>query len=161
MYITTIGIDLAKRVFAIHGVDHRGITVVRKTLRREQMVPFFMRLQPCVVAMEACGSAHYWARKLAILALHRIRDGFIKAHTAQANQLRGLLAEFGLIIPQGMAKLMTEVKCMIADDSNELPSLMHDLAQRLLSYLLALDRQVQEIDNQVRQLSRQGQRCRA
>lgn len=162
--------------------------------------------------MEACGSAHYWARKLAslghatkliapqfvkpyvkgnkhdaadaaaiceaasrpsmrfvavktapaqaALALHRVRDGFIKARTAQANQLRGLLAEFGLIMPQGMAKLMTEVKAIIADDGNELPALMRDLAQRLLSHLLSLDRQVQEIDNQVRQLSRQSGVCR-
>ena len=212
MDITTIGVDLAKRVFAVHGVDQHGKAVLRKTLRREQMVPFFTRLQPCIIAMEACGSAHYWARKLAslghttkliapqfvkpyvkgnkhdaadaaaicesasrpsmrfvavktpqaqaVLALHRVRDGFIKARTAQANQLRGLLAEFGLVMPQGMAKLMTGVKVMIADDRNELPALMRDLAQRLLSHLLELDRQVQEIDNQVRQLSRQSGVCR-
>jgi transposase len=47
MDITTIGVDLAKRVFAVHGVDHYGKTVLRKTLRREQMLPFFTRLQPC------------------------------------------------------------------------------------------------------------------
>lgn len=61
MHITTIGVDLAKQVFAVHGVDERGKPVLRKTLQRGQMVPFFARLQPCVVAMEACGSAHYWA----------------------------------------------------------------------------------------------------
>jgi transposase len=212
MDITTIGVDLAKRVFAVHGVDQHGKTILRKTLQRKQMVPFFTHLQPCVVAMEACGSAHYWARKLsslghttklmapqfvkpyvkgnkhdaadaaaiceaatrpvmrfvavktaqvqAVLALHRVRDGFIKQRTAQANQLRGLLAEFGLVIPQGMAKLMNEVKSVIADEENELPTLMRVTAQRLLSHLLELDKQVQEIDNQLRQLSRESQVCR-
>lgn len=59
MHITTIGGKLTKRVCAIHGVDHYGKAVLRKTLRREQMVPFFTRLQPCIVAMEACVSVHY------------------------------------------------------------------------------------------------------
>src|SRR5436305_1099427 len=67
MNITTIGVDLAKQVFAIHGLDERGNTVMRKTLRRDQMAEFFSRLRPCTVAMEACGSAHWWARKLAAL----------------------------------------------------------------------------------------------
>ncbi|MFZ6771044.1 IS110 family transposase, partial [Undibacterium sp. Di26W] len=162
MNITTIGMDLAKNVFALHGVDERGNKVLCKSLRREQVVPFFTQLQPCVVAMEACGSSHFWARKLqslghtvkliapqfvkpyvkgnkhdaadaaaiceassrpsmryvsiktadmqAVLALHRVRNGMIKARTAQANQLHGLLAEFGIALPQGMARLMSEVK---------------------------------------------------
>lgn len=100
------------------------------------------------------------AQSQAVLALHRARDGFIKTRTAQANQLRGLLAEFGLIVPQGMIRLIREVKCVIADGDNGLPVLMRDLAQRLLSHLLELDRQVQEIDNQVHQLSRQSIVCR-
>ena len=64
MKITTIGIDLAKNVFQLHGVDERGKVVLRKQLRRDQMAIFFARLQPCLVGMEACGSAHHWARKL-------------------------------------------------------------------------------------------------
>jgi transposase len=187
--------------------------VLRKSLRREQVVPFFTRLEPCVVAMEACGSAHFWARKLqslghtvrviapqfvkpyvkgnkhdtadaaaiceaasrpsmrfvpvktadmqAILALHRVRNGMIKARTAQANQLRGLLAEFGIAIPQGVARLMSEVKLQLAEEGNGLPPLMRDLTQRLLSHLQLLDRQVQEIGNQVKQLAKQSQACRA
>jgi transposase len=212
MDMTTVGVDLAKQVFAVHGVDRHGKIGIKKTLRREQMVAFFTKLKPCIVAMEACGSSHYWARRLAklghsikliapqfvkpyvkgnkhdaadaaaiceaasrpsmrfvavkspeaqaVLALHRVRDGFIKARTAQANQLRGLLAEFGLIVPLGMARLLKDVKGMIADDSNELPPLMRQLAQRLLSHLLELDEQVQEIDNQIRELSRQSSVCR-
>lgn len=212
MNITTIGVDLAKQVFAVHGVDRHGKIALKKTLRREQMVAFFAKLSPCIVAMEACGSSHYWARCLAalghttkliapqfvkpyvkgnkydaadaaaiceaasrpsmrfvavkspesqaVLALHRVRDGFIKARTAQANQLRGLLAEFGLVVPLGMARLLKDVKGMIANDDNVLPALMRNLAQRLVSHLLELDRQVQEIDNQIRELSRQSSLCR-
>jgi transposase len=59
----------------------------------------------------------------AVLALHRVREGFIKARTAQANQLRGLLSEFGLIVPQGLARLLKEVKVVIADENNGLPVL--------------------------------------
>lgn len=64
MKITTIGIDLAKNVFQVHGVDERGKVVLRKQLRRDQMSLFFSNLAPCVIGMEACGSAHYWAKKL-------------------------------------------------------------------------------------------------
>src|SRR5450631_1468209 len=144
MKITTIGIDLAKTVFQIHGVDDHGKPVLRKKLDRSKMLVFFVKLQPCLIGMEACGSAHYWARKLVemghtvklmapqfvkpyvktnkndaadaeaiceavtrsnmrfvpiktdeqqvLLGIHRARQGFVKARTAQANQIRGLLA---------------------------------------------------------------------
>ena len=64
MQITTIGIDLAKNVFQVHGVDGRGKVVLRKQLRRDQVASFFANLPVCLVGMEACGSAHHWARKL-------------------------------------------------------------------------------------------------
>ena len=64
MEITTIGIDLAKSVFQVHGVDKHGKAVLRKKLDRASMLEFFVKLPPCVIGMEACGSAHYWARKL-------------------------------------------------------------------------------------------------
>ncbi|SAK99078.1 transposase [Caballeronia temeraria] len=212
MGIATIGVDLAKRVFAVHGVDRQGNTVLKRTLRRDQMVPFFTKLSSCTVAMEACGSAHYWARKLqslhhqvkliapqfvkpyvkgnkhdaadaaaiceaasrpsmrfvsvksevsqAVLALHRVRSGFVKARTAQANQLRGLLAEFGFTAPLGVKALIDEVKCAMADEGNGLPPLMRTLTQRLLSHLLVLDRQVQEIDLQLRTIAKDSEVCR-
>src|SRR5512132_1076550 len=140
MKITTVGIDLAKNVIQLHGVDERGKTVLRKQLRRAQVASFFATLEPCLIGMEACGSAHHWARKLesyghtvklmapqfvkpyvktnkndmadaeaiceavsrpnmrfvamktveqqAILSVHRARQGFVKARTAQGNQIR-------------------------------------------------------------------------
>ena len=65
MKITTIGIDLAKEVFAVHGVYPHGKTVLRKNLKRSEMAKFFVNLEPCLIGMEACGSVHFWASKLA------------------------------------------------------------------------------------------------
>src|SRR3974390_3281048 len=62
--ITTIGLDLAKKVFQVHGVDAEGKVVVARKLRRKEVLAFFAKLPPCLVGMEACGSAHYWAREI-------------------------------------------------------------------------------------------------
>lgn len=62
MNITTIGIDLAKNVFQIYGVDAKGKAVMSKRLSRKRLVPFFADLPPCLIGMEACGSSHYWVR---------------------------------------------------------------------------------------------------
>ncbi len=73
MEITTIGLDLAKRVFQVHCVDATGQVVIRRSLRRAQMLPFFARLPSCLVGMEACGTSHYWARELIKLG-HQVRQ---------------------------------------------------------------------------------------
>lgn len=72
MEISTIGLDLAKNVFQVHGISATGEVVVRKTLRRSQMLPFFEKLPPCLVGAEACGTSHHWARELAKLG-HEVR----------------------------------------------------------------------------------------
>ena len=72
MEITTIGLDLAKSVFQVHGVDATGQVVIRRSLRRAQMLPFFTRLPSCLVGIEACGTSHYWARELIKLG-HEVR----------------------------------------------------------------------------------------
>src|SRR6202040_1910380 len=64
MQITTIGIDLAKTVFQVHAVDADGATVVRKRLRRSEVLSFVSVLEPCLIGMEACATSHYWAREL-------------------------------------------------------------------------------------------------
>ena len=64
MKTTTVGLDLAKNVFQVHGVDEAGEVIVRKALRRRQVMPFFERLEPSLIGMEACGTSHYWAREL-------------------------------------------------------------------------------------------------
>jgi transposase len=70
--ITTVGLDLAKSVFQVHAVAGDGAVLVRRTLRRSQVLTFFSRLAPCLVGLEACGSAHHWAREIAALG-HRVR----------------------------------------------------------------------------------------
>ena len=183
MKITTIGIDLAKNVIQVHGVDERGKAVLKKQLKRDQVASFFANLPPCLIGMEACGSAHHWARKLeafghtvklmapqfvkpyvktnkndaadaeaiceavgrpnmrfvpikngeqqAVLALHRARQGFVKARTAQANQIRGLLAEYGIVIPQGIGHIAKRLPEILEDGENDLPGAFRQLLQRL------------------------------
>lgn len=72
MMITTIGLDLAKSVFQAHGIDEAGQTVLVKRLHRKQMLPFFSKLPPCLIGVEACGTAHFWARTLAAMG-HEVR----------------------------------------------------------------------------------------
>src|ERR1022692_103611 len=201
MKITTVGIDLAKNLFQVHGVDERGKAVLRKQLRRAQVAVFFGTLPPCVIGMEACASAHHWARTLqrfghtvrlmapqfvkpyvktnkndvadaeaiceavgrpnmrfvpiknieqqAILSVHRVRQGFVKARTAQANQIRGLLGEFGLVIPQGIYNVAKRVPEILEDASNELPVPFRHLIDRLTAHLKELDRQVKEFEQEI------------
>ena len=73
--VATIGLDLAKHVFQVHGVDAEGATVLRKQLRRGQVLVFFSRLPRCLVGLEACATAHYWARELRALG-HEVRLAF-------------------------------------------------------------------------------------
>jgi transposase len=212
MKITTIGIDLAKNVFQVHAVDEHGKVVFNKALKREQMATFFVNLPACLIGMEACGSAHHWARKLqgmghtvrlmapqfvkpyvktnkndaadaaaiceavtrpsmrfvpiknveqqCVLALHRVRQGFVKARTAQANQIRGLLAELGLIIPQGIGHIARRAPELIEEASNALPGAFRLLMDRLLEHLKELDRQVRELEAQIVAWHRQSEASR-
>ncbi len=70
--VTTIGVDLAKSVFHLHGVDGSGETVIQKRLRRGQVLAFFDKLPPCLVGMEACATAHHWAREVQALG-HEVK----------------------------------------------------------------------------------------
>src|ERR1700753_2266124 len=72
MEVNTIGLDLAKNVFQVHGLDAVGDVVVRRALRRAQLLPFFAKLSPCLVGIEACGTSHHWARELTKLG-HEVR----------------------------------------------------------------------------------------
>jgi transposase len=201
MDITTVGIDLAKNVFQVHGVDARGKAVLRRQLRREQMAAFFVNLPPCLIGMEACASAHHWGGTLegfghtvrlmapqfvkpyvktnkndaadaeaiceavsrpsmrfvpiksieqqAVLSVHRVRQGFVRARTAQANQIRGLLGEFGLVIPQGIHHIAERVPALLEDASDELPLEFRQLIDRLTGHLKELDQQVRELERQI------------
>ena len=85
----------------------------------------------------------------AILSVHRVRQGFVKARTAQANQIRGLLGEFGLVIPQGIINVAKRVPEILEDASNELPVPFRQLIDRLTKHLKELDRQVKEFEKEI------------
>ena len=72
MKVTTVGLDLAKNVFQVHGIDSAGKVIVRRTLRRRQMMPFFGKLEPCLIGIEACGTSHFWSRELQALG-HEVK----------------------------------------------------------------------------------------
>ena len=72
MEISTIGLDLAKSVFQVHAIDETGRAVLKKSLRRSQVLPFFSKLSPCLVGMEACGTSHHWAREITAFG-HEVR----------------------------------------------------------------------------------------
>jgi transposase len=86
MKITTVGIDLAKNVFQVHGIDVHGKVLLKKQLRRDQMATFFVNLPPCLIGIEACGSAHHWARKLQSMGPHRAIDGASIRQTVRQDQ---------------------------------------------------------------------------
>src|ERR1700752_4217896 len=95
--ITTIGLDLAKHVFQVHGIDAQGTTVLRKRLRRGQVLAFFSRIPRCGVGLEACATAHYWARELGALG-HEVRlmpaqyvKAYIKRNKHDAAECRSHL----------------------------------------------------------------------
>jgi hypothetical protein len=89
--ITTVGLDLAKNVFQVHGVDAEGTTVLREQLRRAQLLAFFSRLPRCLVGMEACATAHYWARELRALG-HEVRRSRTSQRPKQPRQIQVVVA---------------------------------------------------------------------
>ena len=72
MQVSTVGLDIAKNVFQVHGIDDHGRTVPRRKVRRDQLLKLFGALEPCLVGMEACATAHHWARELGALG-HQVR----------------------------------------------------------------------------------------
>jgi transposase len=207
MTITRIGIDLAKHVFQLHGVDERGHTVLRRQVSRTHLRPFVAQLQPCLIGLEACGSAHYWARELtklghdvrlmapqfvapyrkndkndgndaeaiceavgrphmrfvpvktgdqqAVLTVHRARQLLVAERTALVNQSRGLLAEYGLIVPAGLTALRRAWATLL--EAAELPALAREVFADLADRLRALDERIAAYDRRVAQLARESE----
>jgi transposase len=198
MHPTTIGLDLAKHVFQVHGVDAAGKVIIRKKLRRSELKPFFEKLPPCLVGMEACGTAHHWGRELSslghhvrlmpaayvkpyvkrgkndevdaeaiceavtrptmrfvpvksaeqqsILMLHRTRDLFVRQRTMLVNSLRGQLAEFGLIAPQGIWRI-PELHALAKDtDNSVLPEPARACAELIMMQIEDLQAKIKAIE---------------
>jgi transposase len=215
--ITRVGVDLAKNVMQVHAIDAAERVVVRKAIARERFMIWFANLEPCLVAMEACSAAHYWARKLrtlghevrlippqfaapyrkggphvkndaqdaeaiceaasrphmrfvpvkspaqqSVLVLHRMRTGFVEERTALVNRLRGLLAEFGVFLAQGIRTLHQHIVDRIEDGSNELAGPARQALMRGWAQCQALDQEIAWLDKQIAEhagLDPQAQRC--
>lgn len=204
-HVTRLGIDVAKHVFQLHGVDAQGQTVLRRRLARPQLRPFVAQLPPCLIGMEACGSAHYWARELttlghdvrliapqfvapyrknekndrndaeaiceavgrphmrfvpiktlaqqAVLTVHRARQLLVAERTALVNQTRGLLAEYGVILPIGITALRRAWAPLL--ETTALPVLVREICTDLAERLRALDERITAYDRRVAQLAQQ------
>ena len=190
MTMVTVGIDLAKNVYQVHGVDSQGKTVLKQKIKRNQLAPFFANKPPCLIGMEACSGAHYWARLLqsqghsvklmapqfikpyvktnkndaadaeaiceavtrpnmrfvsikspeqqSLLSVHRARVGLIKSQTAQINQIRGLLTEFGIIMPVGKIAVFKHIPFILEDAENNLPGTFRAVLVQLYQHLVEL-----------------------
>jgi len=208
--ITTIGLDLAKNVFHVVCTNRLGKVVRKRMLRRSQVLKYFANLPISLVGMEACASAHYWARELGALghevklippqyvkpyvrgnkndyndalaiseavvrpemhlvavkttdqqdiqALHRLRERRLRDRTALCNQLRGLLAEYGLIFPKGVSTLRRCLPELMEDGENGLSALFRRLLAQGYQQLRELDG---HIDIYTRELGHQSQQDEA
>jgi len=204
MNVTILGIDIAKQVFQLHGLDERGKVAIKKQVSRKKLYEVVANLPPCMIGMEACGGAHYWARVFEkmghtvrlispqfvkpyvksnkndyndaeaiceamtrpsmrfvpikridqqdIQSLHRIRELVLKDRTALVNQIRGLLAEYGLVMPQGMASVRRQLPEILADQDNELTSMSRELFAELYQQFLVLDQRVSGYDRKIKQV---------
>lgn len=211
MKIKVIGIDLAKNVFQLHGVDHHGHTVLQKRLSRGKFAEFMAQLPPCLVGMEACGGAHYWARKFTsfghevklmspqfvkpyvksnkndfndaeaiceavtrpnmrfvaiksveqqdIQMLHRIRSRLIQERTALINQMRGLLLEYGAVIPQGISQIRKNFIEVLDCHTSHLSHRGRLLLTNLYEQLKDLDLKIAHYDKSVQQVCRESEVC--
>ena len=211
MNITTLGIDLAKNVFQLHGIDKDGKAVYKKKLSRQKMIEFVAKLPPCLIGMEACGGSNYFARKFRefghevkimgaqfvkpyvksnkndeldaeaiceavqrptmrfiaaktieqqdIQSIHRIRARIVKQRTALVNQMRGLLAEYGVVIAQGISHVRKGLPEIIDNNENELSAVGRRLFNELLCELRNLDELVDQYDKEIANICRNNEVC--
>lgn len=212
MKASTVGIDLAKNVFSVHGVGEDGKTVLRRTVGRADLLPLFAQMPPCRVGMEACSGAHHFARELkklghdarlmaprfvapyrksgkndgndaeaiceavarpnmrfvavksveqqAILVLHRVRQAVVRERTGLINQLRGLLSEFGIVLPQGRYSFRHKLPAVLEDLENGIPVLARRLFGEIAERIGEADRRLLAFDREVEALARQSDAAR-
>ena len=210
MDITTIGFDLAKTVFQVHGADGEGRAVLRRKLRRGKVLAFFAGLPSCLVGMEACASAHYWAREIQALGhevrlippqyvrpfvkwqkndaadaeaiceaaqrptirfvavkgeeqqaramLFHTRDLLVRQRTQTINALRGHLAEFGVVAPQGVAHV-GRLALALEDPGSGLPEPVRELGGVLLGQIAHLDAKIGGLEKELRACARQDEQA--
>jgi len=209
---TTYGLDIAKNVMQLHWVNSETGEIGRRKLGRAKLSEFFAQLQPARVAMEACGSAHHWARELgalghqvellparqvrafvrgnkddaadaraiwlaaqhsdirrapvkseeqqAVMSLHRVRSHWVSVRTATLNMLRGLLYEFGVVLPGGKKAGLKTIAVKRADIDGKLPPLMRGLVDLQLEALKGVERSIDQLETEIAGQQRQLDKAR-
>lgn len=211
--VSRLGIDLAKDVFQLYGVDSREHVVCRRRLRRRSLRRYMAQLPPCQVAMEACGSAHFWAREFQkmghevdliaawrvaryrdsahktdardaiaiceaagrprmpcvpikapwqqeLQAMHRMREQLVKQRNAVANQLRGLLLEFGMTVPKGIDTLRRRVPEVLEDAENGFGDPFRQLLAEQYDLLRELETRLARCQRQLEREAKHREPCR-
>jgi transposase len=201
---TIIGVDLAKSVFQVHGVDAHGEVIVTRRLRRDGVLSFFANLPACIVGMEACATAHHWAREISklghtvhlmppqyvkpyvkrhkndqadaeavceaaqhaldawripcghvpiktaeqqsTLVIHRVWETLVGQKTQLINALRGHLAEFGIVAPQGAHKVAQLTMRLADPGDDQVPAAARSVLQVLVDQLRETERRIAELD---------------
>lgn len=212
MKITTIGLDIAKSVFHLVAMNHVGRLVTKKQLKRKQVLAYMANIEPCLIAMEACSGANYWAREFKALGhqvkliapqyvkpyvkgnkndyndaeaiaeaaqrpsmrfvpiksveqqdvqnFHRQRERIKKERTALVNQVRGLLAEYGVVINKGVAAVRRDLPDILEDAENGLTSHSRALFAELLDELRAIDQRFTDCEERIKALNKENDVCR-
>jgi transposase len=201
MGVSTIGLDIAKHVFQVHGADAQGQPVIRKRLRRSEVLSFFDQLPRCLVGLEACATAHYWARELSefghdvrlippqyvrpyvkrnkndaadaeaiceavtrptmrfvpiksdeqqsVLMIHRVRELLVRQQTMTVNAVRAHLAEFGVVVAQGIQN-MPKVAAIVRDQSDgRIPDLARETLLALVAHYDSLKLQISALKTKI------------
>ena len=210
--ITAVGLDLAKHTFHVVGCNRHGKEVNRRMLRRGQVMGYFANLPKCRVGMEACASAHFWARRLKeqghevrlippqhvkayvrgnkndyndaraiaeaaqrpdmrcvavktveqqdVQALHRLREARVVERTALCNQMRGLLAEYGIVLPQGVSALRRRLPQLLEDADNGLSDFFRPLLAEGYHQLQQLEAHIEFYTEQLKRHAQQHEAIR-
>lgn len=210
--VVCMGLDIAKNVFQIHGINKFQETVLRKRIKRNNLLAFMATLSPCRVGMEACGSAHHWARELEkmghdvklmpgqhvkpyrknnktdrndaeaiceavgrptmrfipiksfeqhdIQSLHRTREQLIKIRTMQVNHIRGLLNEYGVVVPKGITKLRKAIPIVLENAENQLTSIIRDIVSKVYESVCFFDAQIQDVTAKIELIAKNNEICR-
>jgi len=208
---SVLGIDLAKQIFHVVGMDDTGNVVLRKRLPRSALMSFIAQTPPVVIGMEACGGAHYWARRFRehghtvklmapqfvkpyvksnkhdmadaeaigeavtrptmrfvpikeiaqqdLQALHRVRERLVKARTALINEIRGLLGEYGIVLPKGITQFRHALLSTLEQEQAKLTKLSRHVFRQLHEEWLALEQRLTSYTEQLEAIGQAHPAC--
>lgn len=208
MRVATIGLDIAKNIFQVHGADATGAAVIRKRLRRNQVLEFFAAQSHCLVGIEACATAHHWAREISalghdvrllppqyvkpyvkrhkndaadaeaiceavtrptmrfvpiktreqqsILMLHRARELLVRQQNMTVNAIRAHLAEFGVVVAQGIQNVGKAIAVIEDEKDNRIPEVAREALQLLAHQFAALKTRTAELKARIAAWHRQN-----